>query len=391
MIYFDNAATTAVKPEVLEAMIPWYCEKYGNPSSVFYSIGSEAREALDNARSIIAGCFGCSPMEIYFTASGSEADNWALKGILNANSSKGNKIITSAIEHHAILHTCKFLEKNGAEVVYLPVDKYGMVNPDDLKNAIDDKTVLVSVMYANNEIGTIQPISELASIAHEAGALFHTDAVQAAGSIPINVYDLGVDLMSISAHKFHGPKGVGALYIKKGVKISNLIHGGGQERNRRAGTENVPYIVGMAKALKLATDHIPENSAKVSAIRDKIIKTVLEKVPYTILNGHPVDRLPGNVNFSFRYIEGESLLLSLSLKGIAASSGSACASASLDPSHVLLATGLTHEVAHGSLRISIGDENTEEEADMLLDILPPLVERLRKMSPLYEGVQKGEQ
>ncbi len=389
MIYFDNPATTAVKPEVISAMLPYFGNIYGNASSRFYDLGRKAHDALQNARETVAACLGCDAGEVFFTSCGSESDNWAIKGVADAAKQKGkNKIITSAIEHHAILNTCKFMEKQGFEVVYLPVDEYGTVSVSDLKAALDDKTAIVSIMYANNEVGTIEPIAELAAAAHEAGALFHTDAVQAAGIIKIDVKELGVDLLSISAHKFHGPKGIGALYIKKGVKISNLIHGGGQEKSKRAGTENVPYAVGLATALKLANDTCEENAAKITALRDKIIAGIQEKIPYVKLNGHPQNRLPGNVNFSFKYIEGESLLLWLDINQIAVSSGSACASGSLDPSHVLLAMGLSHETAHGSLRISLGDGNTEAEADKLLEILPDVVGRLRKMSPLYEGVEE---
>ena len=389
MIYFDNAATTSVKPEVVEAMLPFFTEKFGNPSSRFYETGRIAGEALAAARSTVARCIGASDGEIYFTASGSEADNWAIKGAADAGKEKGrNKIITSQIEHHAILNTCKFMEKHGFEVVYLPVDEYGIVKPEVLKEAVDEKTAIVSIMTANNEIGTVEPIAELAAIAHEAGALFHTDAVQAAGILPVDVAKWGVDMLSMSAHKFHGPKGIGMLYIKRGVRISNLIHGGMQERGKRASTENVPYIVGLAKALEIATDSIEANTKKITAIRDKIIDGIEKNIPYVKLNGHRENRLPGNINFSFKYIEGESLLLWLDINGFAVSSGSACASGSLDPSHVLLAIGLPHEIAHGSLRISIGDGNTEEEADRLLEILPSIVEKLRQMSPLYEGIEQ---
>ena len=389
VIYFDNAATTAVKPEVLEAMLPFFKDCYGNPSSIFYSKGREAGEEVAKARKTIAGCLGCKDTEIFFTSCGSEADNWAIKGIAQAYKSRGkNKIITSQIEHHAVINTCKFLEKNGFEVVYLPVDEYGTVSADALREAVDDKTALVSVMYANNEIGTIEPIEELCKIAHEVGALFHTDAVQAVGAVPIDVKKLGVDMLSLSGHKFHAPKGIGALYVRTGIRPENLIHGGMQEKGRRAGTENTAYIVGLAKALEIAVSTMEEKTARVTAIRDKIIKGITETIPYVNLNGHPQNRLPGNVNFSFKYIEGESLLLWLDINGIAVSSGSACASDSLDPSHVLLATGLPHEIAHGSLRISIGDENTEEEADKLLEVLPGIVQRLREMSPLYENVEK---
>ncbi len=389
MIYFDNAATTAVKKEVLEAMVPYFCEKYGNPSTI-YSIGQEAKDALCTARQDIAECLNCTAKEIYFTASGTEADNWALRSTVQNYSKKGNKIIVSAIEHHAVLKTAENLEKQGYEVVYLPCDEYGIISPETLEKAMDDKTVLVSIMYVNNEIGTIEPIKELAKVAHKYGAIFHTDAVQAAGNMPIDVQDLGVDMLSISGHKFHAPKGVGALYVKKGIKISAFITGGHQENGKRGSTENVPYIVGMAKALKMATENLDEKTKKVTYLRDKLIKGIEEKIPYARLNGHPTLRAAGNVNFSFRFIEGEGMLLWLEMNGIAASSGSACTSGSLDPSHVLLAIGLPHETAHGSLRISIGDTNTEEEVDTLLETLPGIVEKLRNMSPLYEEFMKGE-
>jgi len=388
MIYFDNAATTAVSPAAVEAMLPLFTENYGNPSSV-YKTGRLAKESLEKSRATVAQCLGAQPSEIYFTASGSEADNWAVKVIPELNAAKGNRIITSAIEHHAVLHACQYMEKKGFEVIYLPVDEYGMVSPEELKKAVNDKTVLVSIMYVNNEIGTVQPIAELAKVAHEAGALFHTDAVQAAGIMPIDVKELGVDLLSISAHKFHGPKGIGALYVRKGVRIAPFVHGGGQERGKRAGTENTAYAAGMAAALCEATANLDKKSEYIKALRDKLIKGVMENIPYTKLNGHPTQRQVGNANFSFRYIEGESLLLWLDMSGIAASSGSACTSGSLDPSHVLLAIGLPHEIAHGSLRISIGENNTEEEIDKLLEVLPEIVEKLRKMSPLYEGVEGG--
>ena len=386
MIYFDNAATTCVSPEVLDKMLPFFKENFGNPSSQFYEAGRSAKEALEDARGVLAKCLNCDTNEVFFTASGSEADNWAIKGAAEAGVLKGrNKIITSAIEHHAVLNTCKYLEKHGYEVIYLPVDENGTVLPETLKNAVDDKTSIVSIMLANNEIGTIEPIAELCEIAHGAGALFHTDAVQAAGHIKTDFKALGVDMLSISGHKFHAPKGVGALITRKGLRIPNLIHGGGQEKGRRAGTENVPYIVGMAYALKFACDKMDENTERIKAIRDRLISGIEEKIPYVKLNGHREKRLPGNVNFSFKYIEGESLMLWLDMNSVAVSSGSACASGSLDPSHVLLAIGLPHEVAHGSLRFSIGDTNTMEEADRLLRILPPIVEKLRAMSPLYEN------
>ena len=388
MIYFDNAATTPVRKEVVDAMLPYFTENFGNPSSIFYNIGQVANRDVQNARERIAAVFGAKASEIYFTASGSEADNWAIKGVLNANRKKGkNHLITTQIEHHAVLSTCEHLEKNGFEVTYLPVDSDGFVSSEDLENSINDKTALVSIMYANNEIGTIQPIKELCDIAHKHGVVFHTDAVQAAGALPLNVVDLGVDIMSVSAHKFNGPKGIGMLYIKNGTQLFSHIHGGQQERGKRAGTENVPYIIGFAKALELAYDGLDKKTKGIAEIRDKIIADIEEKIPYIKLNGHREKRLPGNINISFKYIEGEAMLLRLSLAGIAASSGSACASASLDPSHVLLAIGLPHEIAHGSLRISLGYQNTLEEADKLLEVLPGIVDNLRKMSPLYEGVR----
>ena len=387
-IYFDHAATTAVKKEVLQEMLPYFTEKYGNASTV-YRIGQVSKAALDDARARVAKVFNCKPNEIFFTGCGSESDNWAIKGAARANKAKGNHIITSAIEHHAVLHTCKTLEKEGFEVTYLPVDEYGLVSTDDVKNAIKDNTILISIMYANNEIGTIEPIAEIAEIAKEKGILMHTDAVQAAGAVPIDLSKLKVDMMSLSAHKFNGPKGVGALYIRSGVRIENFIDGGAQERGKRAGTENLPGIIGLAKALELASASMEEKDKKITALRDYIIKNIEEKIPYCRLNGHRTQRLPGNVNFSFEFIEGESLLLWLDINGIAASSGSACTSGSLDPSHVLLAIGLKHETAHGSLRVSLGEENTYEEADYFIEKLVGIVDKLRKMSPLYESM-KGE-
>ncbi|HHY82283.1 MAG TPA: cysteine desulfurase NifS [Clostridiales bacterium] len=388
-IYLDHAATTYTKPEVLEEMLPYFTRKYGNPSSV-HSFGRETRKALDLARERVAKALNADPGEIFFTAGGTESDNWAIKGTALANQKKGNHIITTAIEHHAVFHTCNYLERNGFEVTYLPVDKYGMVDPEQVRNAINDKTVLISVMTANNEIGTIQPIKEIGAIAKEKGIAFHTDAVQAIGSIPIDVKEMNIDLLSLSAHKFYGPKGVGALYIRKGVKLQQFIHGGAQERNRRAGTENLPAIVGLGKAIELATQDIPGHSARLTALRDRLISGILSKVEYTRLNGHPTMRLPGNANFSFEFIEGEALLLTLDIQGIAGSSGSACTSGSLDPSHVLLAIGLPHEIAHGSLRLTLGDQNTEEEIDYVLEVIPKVVQRLREMSPLFNQ-QKGGQ
>jgi len=387
-IYFDHAATTFVKEEVLKEMLPYFTDNFGNASTV-YQIGQQSKMALDNARERVANVFNCTPNEIFFTGSGSEADNWAIKGYARANRSKGNHIITSSIEHHAVLHTCQSLEKEGFEVTYLPVDENGKVSVDDVRSAIKENTILITVMYANNEIGTIQPIKEIAAIAKENNVAMHTDAVQAAGAIKLDLADLGVDMMSISAHKFNGPKGVGALFVRKGIRLQNLIDGGAQERAKRAGTENIPGIIGLAAALELATNNLDEKTKKIVDLREYIINNISEKIPYCRLNGHRTDRLPGNVNFSFEFIEGESLLLWLDINGIAASSGSACTSGSLDPSHVLLAIGLKHEIAHGSLRITIGDENTYEEADFLIEKLTEIVEKLRMMSPLYEGV-KGD-
>lgn len=388
-VYLDNNATTALRPEALEAMMPYLTTNYGNASSKFYKIGRDAEQAVYSFRETIAGIIGAKPNEIYFTGSGCEADNWAIKGIVDAYSNKGNHIITSSVEHHAILNTCAFLEKHGYKVTYLPVDKYGYVNPVDVENAITEDTILISVMTVNNEIGAVEPIAQIGEIAKKHKILFHTDAVQAMGHMKIDVNELGVDLLSMSAHKFHGPKGIGALYIKNGVKISNLIHGGGQERGKRAATENVAGMAGMARALEIAQRDLDKNIAHMEKMRDKLIEGIQEKIPYCRLNG-PLgrERSCNNVNFSFQYIEGESILMMLDMKGIAASSGSACASGSLDPSHVLLAIGLPHEIAHGSLRLSVSEYTTEEEIDYLLEVLPPIVERLRMMSPLYEKVLK---
>ena len=386
MIYFDNAATTAVKKEVLDEMLPYFSENYGNASSI-YTIGRTSASAIGKAREKVANALGCKSNEIYFTGCGSEADNWAIKGVAFANSSKGKHIITTAIEHHAVLHTCQYLEKRGYEVTYLPVDEYGKISLSDLENAIREDTILITVMFANNEIGTIQPIAEIGAIAKKHSILFHTDAVQAIGAVDINVYDMQIDLLSLSAHKFGGPKGVGALYIKNGVRIDNFMHGGAQERLKRAGTENLAGIVGLGKAIELACENIPEKAKKIREIRDFIIDGISKSIPYCRLNGHRDDRLCGNVNFSFEFIEGEGMLLHLDLNGIAASSGSACTSGSLDPSHVLLAIGLPHGIAHGSLRISIGETNTMEEAQKLLEILPGIIQKLRDMSPLYEEVK----
>ena len=387
-IYVDNAATTKVAPEVLEAMLPYFTQDYGNPSSI-YAEGRKAKSAIEHAREQVAAAIGADPKEIYFTGSGSEADNWAIRSTARALKSKGNHIITSAVEHHAVLHTCKDLESQGYEVTYLPVDKYGMVSPDDVKFAIKDTTVLISIMLANNEIGTIMPIAEIGEIAKAAGIVFHTDAVQAIGNIPVDVNAMNVDMLSLTGHKFHGPKGSGALYVRNGVKLMSFITGGAQERMRRAGTENVPGIVGLGKAIELATANIPEKQKKLTALRDAYIKKVLETIPYSHLNGHPTKRLPGNANISFEFIEGEGMLLCLDMKGISASSGSACTSGSLDPSHVLLAIGLKHEEAHGSLRVSFGEDNTTDDVNYIADSLKEIVERLRMMSPLYEEAQKS--
>ncbi|MBF7097194.1 cysteine desulfurase NifS [Alkalibacter mobilis] len=382
--YFDYAATTPIDKRVLEVMIPQIENNFGNPSSV-YSFGREARKSIDESRDTVARVLNAEPKEIFFTSGGTEADNWAIIGTAFANKNKGNHIITTSIEHHAVLHTCKYLEKHGFEVSYLPVDEYGMVDPEDVRNSIKESTILITVMYANNEIGTIQPIKKIGEIARENDVYFHTDAVQAFGSIEIDVKDLNVDMMSISGHKIYGPKGIGALYIRKGVKIDNLIHGGGQERKKRAGTENTPAIVGFAKACELVTENLKESAEKAIELRDYMIKNILENIDEVRLNGHPTERLPGNVNVSIRYIEGESILLSLDLIGIAASSGSACTSGALDPSHVLLAIGLSHEIAHGSLRFSIGKDTTREEVDFVLEKLPAIIQRLRDMSPLYNS------
>lgn len=385
-VYLDNNATTFLKEEVFEAMKPYYNNVHGNASSKFYQVGREAGNALLQARETVAKCIGANTNEIYFTGSGCEADNWAIKGIAFANRGKGNHIITTKIEHHAVLGTCEWLEKQGFDVTYLPVDEYGVVKASDVEAALTENTILISVMTVNNEIGSVQPIKEIAEIAKAHKVLLHTDAVQAAGHMHINVKDLGVDLLSLSAHKFHGPKGVGVLYIRNGVKIDNLIHGGGQERGKRAATENLAGIVGLAKALEIATENLNESIAYCEEKRDRIIKGILEKIPYCRLNGPEKNRSCNNVNFSFKYIEGESILMMLDMKGIAASSGSACASGSLDPSHVLLAIGLPHEIAHGSLRLSVSTQTTDEEIDYLLEVLPPIIERLRMMSPLYEEV-----
>jgi len=382
-IYFDHAATTAVKPEVIEAMMPFFGEKYGNASSV-YSIGRESKKAVEEARDQVSLALKSQSKEIFFTGSGTEADNWAIKGVAYANRDKGNHIITTNIEHHAVLHTCGFLEKEGFKVTYLPVDKYGLIDSEQVREAIRPDTILVSVMYANNEIGTIQPIAEIGRITKEKGVFFHTDAVQAIGNVKIDVENINADLLSLSAHKFYGPKGVGALYVRRGTKITSFIHGGAQERGRRASTENTAGIVGLGKAIEIAARNIDSYNNKLLELRERTINEVLDKIPYVRLNGHRQKRLPGNINFSFEFIEGESLLLMLDMKGIAASSGSACTSGSLDPSHVLLSIGLPHEIAHGSLRLTFGAENTHSDIDYLMEILPGIVGKLREMSPLYE-------
>ena len=381
VIYMDNAATTATRPEVLEAMLPYFTQTFGNPSSI-HGVGREARKAVEAARKQVADAIGAEAREVYFSAGGSESDNWAIRLGCEAMQKKGKHIITSAIEHHAVLHTCQAMEKEGFRVTYLPVDEFGMVSAADVEAAICDDTALITIMMANNEIGTLQPIKEIAEIAKAKGVLFHTDAVQAIGAIPVDVKELGVDMLSMSGHKFHGPKGIGALYVRKGIKMSNLIHGGAQERGFRAGTENLPAIVGIGKAIELAVAELPAYAAKMTKLRDRLIDGLTERIPEIRLNGHRTQRLPGNVNISIRYLEGESILMRLDLAGIEASSGSACTSGSLDPSHVLLAIGLPHEIAHGSLRLSLGMENTEEEVETVLDKLPGIVANLRAMSPL---------
>lgn len=383
ILYLDNAATTAVAPEVVEAMLPYFTEYYGNPSSI-YGFAAKSKAAVDKAREVIANSLGAMPEEIYFTAGGSESDNWTLVAMAEAYKSKGKHIITSKIEHHAILHTCEYLEKNGYEVTYLDVDENGLVNPADVENAIRPDTILISIMYANNEIGTIEPIGEIGKIAKSHGVFLHTDAVQAYAHIPINVDEENIDLLSASGHKFHGPKGIGFLYIRKGIKMGSFIHGGAQERNRRAGTHNVPGIVGMAKAAELAMEHMKERMDKQIKVRDYFIEKVQKEIPYAKINGDLKKRLPNNINVCFRFIEGESMLIMLDMKGICASSGSACTSGSLDPSHVLLAIGLPHEIAHGSLRLTISEDTTIENMDYVLGELKTIVERLRDMSPLYQ-------
>lgn len=390
LIYMDNAATTRTAPEVVEAMLPYFTESYGNPSSL-YGFASQNKDAITQARETIAATIGAKGKEIYFTAGGSESDNWALKATADALGAKGKHIITSAIEHHAILHTCDYLEKKGFEITYVGVDENGRVKLDELKAAIRDDTILISVMFANNEIGTIQPIKEIGEIAHEHGILFHTDAVQAYAHIPINVDEYNIDMMSASGHKFYGPKGIGFLYIRTGVKIGSFVHGGAQERKRRAGTENVPGIIGMARAAEMAHEKMQETIEYEEKLRDHLIERVMKEIPYTRLNGDAHDRLPNNTNFSFRFVEGESMLIMLDMRGICGSSGSACASGSLDPSHVLLAIGLPHEIAHGSLRLTLSDQTTMEEIDATADALAEIIPQLRAMSPLYEDFVKKQQ
>ncbi len=387
-IYADNAATTSLSPAAFEAMKPYFSEFYGNASSL-YKLGGQSQKAVDNARAVIAECINApKPNNIFFVSGGSEADNWALKGAAELGERKNKKhIISSKFEHHAILHTLEYLEKHGFEITLLDVHENGIVSPEELDKAIREDTALVTIMFANNEIGTVQPIKELAQIAHKHNVLFHTDAVQAVGNIPVDVQDLDVDMLSMSSHKFHGPKGMGALYVKKGIRLPNLIHGGAQERGLRAGTENTPGIVGMSVALKEAVEKIPEKNARLEKMRDRLIESLL-KIDRSRINGDRIHRLPGNVNMCFEGIEGESLLLMLDLNGICASSGSACTSGSLDPSHVLLSIGLPHEIAHGSLRLTFGDENTEEDIDYIIKTIPPIVERLRSMSPLWEKIVK---
>ncbi|WP_234121055.1 cysteine desulfurase NifS [Clostridium hydrogenum] len=389
-IYMDYAATTYVKPEVFEEMKPYFTEEFGNPSSL-YSFSDKTKVAINTARERVAKAINAEKNEIYFTCGGSEADNWALKGIAFANKNKGNHIITTQIEHHAMINACKFLEKNGFEVTYLKPDAEGFISPEDVKNAITDKTILVSIMFANNEVGTIEPIKEIGKICRERKVLFHTDAVQAVGHVPVDVKDMNIDLLSLAGHKFYGPKGVGALYIRTGVKIESLIHGGGQERSKRGSTENIAGIVGLGKAIELSISEMKEESNRVAALRDKLLSGIMEKIPYTKLNGPKGEkRLPSNIDVSFIGIEGETLLLDLDFEGIFASTGSACASASLDPSHVLLALGLPHEIAHGSLRLTLGAKSTEDDVDYVLEVLPKIVKRRRDMSPLWEDFIKKQ-
>lgn len=389
MIYLDNAATTRTAPEVVEAMLPYFTENYGNPSSV-YGFASANKEVITGFREKIANVLGAKCEEIYFTAGGSESDNWALIATAEAYASKGKHIITSKIEHHAVLHTCEYLEKKGYDITYLDVDEYGIVDLDQLKASIREDTILISIMFANNEIGTVQPVAEIGEIAHEHGILFHTDAVQAFGQVPIQVDELHIDMLSASGHKLNGPKGIGFLYIRKGVKIRSFIHGGAQERKRRAGTENVPGIVGIGTAAERAARTMEERTGREKELRDYMISRIEAEIPYCRLNGDRTRRLPNNVNFSFQFVEGESLLIMLDMKGICASSGSACTSGSLDPSHVLLAIGLPHEIAHGSLRMTLGEDTTKEDIDVVVDALKEIVQNLRNMSPLYEDFIKKQ-
>jgi len=388
-IYLDHAATTPTSPEVVKAMLPYFTDAFGNASSI-YSYGREARGAVEEARTKVAELIGARSEEIILTSGGTEADNYALKGVAYANERKGNHIITTSIEHHAVMEVCKFLEKRGFKINYLPVDKYGLVDPDDVKRAITDKTILISVMHANNQVGTIEPVEEIGKIAREAGVCFHTDAVQTLGHIPVNVDKLKVDLLAISAHKFYGPKGVGALYARKGTRLVSFMHGGEQEKRRRAGTENVPAIMGLGKAVELAGQEMGEEAERLAYLRDKLIKGLGEKIDHIRLNGHPTRRLPNNVNVSVDFVEGESMLLNLDLEGICASTGSACSSAILEPSHVLLALGLPPEQAHGSLRFTLGRENTEADVERVLEVLPGIVAKLRAMSPLLKTKNRSE-
>lgn len=388
MIYLDNAATTKTAPEVVDAMLPYFSEYYGNASTI-YSLGAESKKAMDHARQTIADSLGAKPEEIYFTAGGSESDNWALKATAEAYASKGKHIITTKIEHHAILHTCEYLEKRGFEITYLNVDRDGLISLDELKAAIRPDTILISVMFANNEIGTIEPIAEIGEIAKEHGVLFHTDAVQAYAQVPINVDEMHIDMLSASGHKLNGPKGIGFLYIRKGVKIRSFVHGGAQERSRRAGTENIPGIVGLGAAVERAMRIMDSKTRKEIKLRDYLIGRLENEIPHCWLNGHRTKRLPNNINFSFLFIEGESMLIMLDMKGICASSGSACTSGSLDPSHVLLAIGLKHEEAHGSLRLTLSEDSTKEEMDIVAEEVKKIVQRLRDMSPLYEDFLKS--
>ncbi|MHB9094162.1 MAG: cysteine desulfurase NifS [Eubacteriales bacterium] len=388
-VYLDHSATTGTDHDVAKLMVEYMTDHFGNPSSI-HSFGRSARKAVEEAREKIAGAIGAEPNDIIFTSGGTEADNIAVRGVAYANKKRGNHIITSSIEHHAVMDTCKSLEREGFQVTYLRVDEYGMVSVEDVKKAITDQTILISVMHANNEVGTIQPIKEIGAVAREKGIYFHSDTVQSVGKIPVDVNELNIDLLAISAHKFYGPKGIGCMYMRKGVRLLPISFGGSQERKRRPGTLNVPGIVGFAMALEKAVGSIAQQSSYQSGLRDKLIKEIMDKINYVKLNGHPTERLPNNVNLSFQFIEGESLLLSLDMKGVAASSGSACTSGSLDPSHVLLAMGMSHEIAHGSLRMTLGKDNTAEQIDYVVEVLPEIVERLRAMSPLYADRMKGD-